>query len=156
MAFFTVTLVIFQKNFIFLKMAIIWLQITEISLKFESSSQKFNRINIVDSKGVYLHRRMLNFLDTKNWYTSSFKKKFFTPISKCDTWMESLRGIECPQNSFTVLPSIVAKLWAPELPLRYFKFNQEKNFSRFSCMINWCEAYDKWNLHKVISSWNIQ
>jgi hypothetical protein len=66
MAFFTVTLVIFQKNFTFLKMAIIWLQITEISLKFESSSQKFNRLNIVDSKGVYLHHRMLKFLDTKN------------------------------------------------------------------------------------------
>jgi hypothetical protein len=48
-------MVIFQKNFIFLKMAIIWLQLTEISLKFESSSQKlfdFNRLKIVDSKGV--------------------------------------------------------------------------------------------------------
>ncbi len=42
-------MVIFQKNFIFLKMAIIWLQLTEISLKFESSSQNlfdFNRLNI--------------------------------------------------------------------------------------------------------------
>ncbi len=37
-------------------MVIIWLQFTEISLKFESSSQKlfdFNRLKIVDSKGVY-------------------------------------------------------------------------------------------------------
>jgi hypothetical protein len=49
-------MVIFQKNFIFLKMAIIWLQLTEISLKFESSSQKlfeFNLLKIVDSKGEY-------------------------------------------------------------------------------------------------------
>jgi hypothetical protein len=48
-------MVIFQKKIIFLKMAIIWLQLTEISLKFESSSQKlfdFNRLKIVDSKGV--------------------------------------------------------------------------------------------------------
>jgi hypothetical protein len=52
----TVTLVIIQKNFIFLKMSIIWLQFTEISLKIESFSQKlfdFNRLKIVVSKGVY-------------------------------------------------------------------------------------------------------
>jgi hypothetical protein len=50
-------MVIFQKNFIFLKIAIIWLQLTEISLIIESSNQKvfdFNRLKIVDSKGVYL------------------------------------------------------------------------------------------------------
>jgi hypothetical protein len=57
MALFTVTLMIFQKSFIFLKMAIIWLQLTEISLKFESSSQNifdFNRLKIVNSKAVSL------------------------------------------------------------------------------------------------------
>ena len=57
MALFTVTLMIFQKIFIFLKMAIIWLQLTEISLKLESSSQNifdFNRLKIVNSKAVYI------------------------------------------------------------------------------------------------------
>jgi hypothetical protein len=56
MALFTVTLLAFQKKIIFLKMSIIWLQLTEISLKFESSSQKLfdlNRLKIVVSKAVY-------------------------------------------------------------------------------------------------------
>ncbi len=46
-----------SKKFIFLKMSTIWLQLTEISLKFESSSQKlfdFNRLKIVVYKGVYV------------------------------------------------------------------------------------------------------
>jgi hypothetical protein len=40
--------------------------------------------------------------------------------------------------------------------LRYLKFDQEKYLGRFSCVIHWCEAYDKWNLQRVVSSWNIQ
>ncbi len=58
MALFTVTLLAFQKKIIFLKMSIIWLQLTEISLKFESSSQKLfdlNRLKIVVSKAVYIY-----------------------------------------------------------------------------------------------------
>jgi hypothetical protein len=105
---------------------------------------------------ICLYPRMLNFLDTKNWYTSIFLEKKFTPISKCDTWMESLRGIESPQNNFTILLSMVAKLWAPELPLRCLKFDQQKHLGQFSRVIHWCEAYDKWNLYGVVQSSNMQ
>jgi hypothetical protein len=78
----------------------------------------------VDSEYICLHPRIKKILDTKNWHTSKISKIFLTPISMCDTWMESLWQMESPQNNFVALLSTVAKLWAPYEPRFKYKLNQ--------------------------------
>ncbi len=65
----------------------------------------------INHEYIYFHPRMSNFFGHLKLIYFNFLEKKFTPISKCDIWMESLWWIESLQNNSIINGYKIMSSW---------------------------------------------